>query len=84
MKCTTQNMKKFLTENIIFCAMLTIQTDFYFPKLFFSLLRAQNTLENQSSNFVTIFCHMPHNSEIKYAVLKCCKNYFISIFKAFK
>ena len=31
-------------------------------------LRALCTLENQSSNFVTIFCRMTHNSERKCAV----------------
>ena len=28
-------------------------------------LRALNTLENQKSYFVTIFCHLTHNSEWK-------------------
>ena len=73
--------------NFHYSSVLTIQIDFHFPKLYFSLLRALYTIENQSSNFVTIFCHMPHNSERKYAVknmLKRCKNNFIRIFKTFK
>lgn len=47
---------------------LTIQIDLYFPKLYFSLLRALYSLEDLSSNFVTIFRLIPHNSEEKYAV----------------
>ena len=55
--------------NFDYSDVLTIRIAFYFRKLYFSLLRTQNNLENQSSNFVPIFCHMPHNSERKYAVL---------------
>ena len=61
---------------------LTIQIDFYFPKLYFSLLRALYTLENLSSNFITIFRHMPHIVRKMCCVFKHCKIYSIPIFKA--
>ena len=54
--------------NSYYTNVLTIQIDLYFPKLYFSLLRALYSLENLSSNFVTIFRLIPHNSEEKYAV----------------
>ena len=50
-------------------------------KWFETQLWAPHTLEIRSLNFITIFCHITHKSQLKCAVLKSCKNYFIPIFK---
>lgn len=34
--------------------------------------------------WLTIFCYMTHNNEIKCAILKSSRNYFVSLFKTLK
>lgn len=57
--------------NSDFLNVLTNQIDLYFAKLSFVLLSALYTLENlrkKTLNFATMFPHMSHKSDGKYAL----------------